>query len=83
MVSHKLRLTAVGLLLFTLASAAQAAPVVLSLPRPAPRVEADDFVTLVRDWIVSLLAPRPEASDPASDPAQPKEGSQLDPDGNH
>lgn len=83
MKSHGLRLTAVALLLLALAaSAAQAAPVARS--QPVSRAEAGDFfVTLVLDWITSLLAPEPAAPSPNTGTSMPKEGSQLDPNGGH
>lgn len=82
MKSHGLRLTAVGLLsLALIASAAQAAPVARS--QPVSRAEAGDFVTLVLDWITSLLAPEPADPSPNTGTSTPKEGSQLDPNGGH
>jgi len=81
MSSYSPRLTAVGLLVLTLvAGAAQAAPPPRNQVRPLPRAaESADFVTVVRDWLFSLLAVHPGHSGKPS--VQPKEGPILDPNG--
>lgn len=80
------RITVVGVLLFMLAfSALQASPAVPQA-RSHGRAESADLMA-AWDWLAFLFLPqRPHvaANTPAGQPGQPKEGSQLDPNGgNH
>jgi hypothetical protein len=78
----KIRLTAVGVLLFALASSTvQGLP---AIPQArAPRHESADLIVAAWDWLVSLLTPQLPTGPSSSTGSGQKEGSQLDPDGQH
>jgi hypothetical protein len=84
MSSFTTRLTAVGLLAFTLvAGAAKAAPPPTNQERALPQAESADFMAAVRKWILSLVVFHPFPSRLGQPSVQPKEGSSLDPNGSH
>jgi hypothetical protein len=77
----KIRLTAVGVLLFALASSTvQALP---AIPQArAQRHESTDLMTAAWDWLVSLLTLHlPTLPDSPAGQSGQKEGSQMDPNG--
>jgi hypothetical protein len=78
----KTRITAVGVLLLALASSTvQALP---TIPQArAQRHESADLMTAAWDWLVSLLTPHLPTGPSSSTGSGQKEGSQLDPDGQH
>lgn len=83
MSSYTSRLTVVGLLALALfAGAARAAP---PPPRNEVRVllraESSDLVSAVREWLLSLLGSHSFPSKPDQPAVQPKDGSQIDPNG--
>jgi len=83
--ASKFRVAAVGVLLLTLAfSTVQAIP---AMPQPLSqgRAESADLMAAAWDWLASFLTPRRPATprSPAPHSGQQKEGSQLDPNGNH
>jgi hypothetical protein len=67
------------LMLTLMTGIAQAAPRRASV-RPSPSAESVDLVALVRDWLVSLFAPRSLAAEPAPT-SYAKEAGMLDPNG--
>lgn len=79
-----IRVITVGLLVLALGASTLSALPSESQMRPAPCIEAGEFVSAAWKWLVSILAPNPEPSDRESAIRQAKEdhGSQVDPDGN-
>jgi hypothetical protein len=83
MTSQMPRLTAIGLLVLTIATgAAQAAPR-NNRAQPSLHVETTNFVSLFRHWFVALFTQRLLPPSSSSTPLQPKEGTILDPNGSH
>lgn len=78
-----IRVITVGFLLFALASSTLQALPSISGSRGGTRVESGDYVAAVWKWLVLVFSPNPEPTGQGSPEALPKEGSQLDPDGNH
>jgi hypothetical protein len=77
------RIIAAGLLCLALASSAlQALPSDLR-QHGVPRPDTGDLVALVWKWVGSIFVPQPEPTDIERVEHQAKQGSQLDPDGNH
>lgn len=84
--SCKPRITAIGVLLLALVSSTLQALPVVPQPRIQSHAESGDLVATALDWLASLFIPRrPQspANTPAGHSGQQKEGSQLDPNGNH
>jgi hypothetical protein len=78
----KIRLTAVGVLLFALASSTVQALPAIPQPRVQRHAESGDLMAAAWDWLVSLLTPHiPTASASPAGHSGQKEGSQLDPNG--
>jgi hypothetical protein len=82
MKSQITRLAVVGLLALTLvASAVQAATPPRNPVRTLPRAESVDFVAAVRTWLLHFFASHPFPSNLGQPTVQPKDGSQIDPNG--
>lgn len=81
----KPRVLVFGALLLALASSTLHALPVLSQTRSQGRTESTEVVAAVWDWLSSLFTHRlPPAQEPRTDRSgQSKEGSIMDPDGNH
>jgi hypothetical protein len=78
----KIRFTAVGVLLFALASSTVQALPAIPQARAQRHAESADLMTAAWDWLVSLLTPHLPTlpTSPAGQSGQ-KEGSQMDPNG--
>jgi hypothetical protein len=84
--SCKPRITAIGVLLLALSSGTLQALPVAPQPRIQSHAESGDLVATALDWLASLFIPhhpRVPANTPAGHSGQQKEGSQLDPNGQH
>lgn len=84
--SCKPRITVIGVLLLALAASTLQALPAVPQPRIQSHAESGDLVATALDWLASLFIPRrppAPANTPAGHSGQQKEGSQLDPNGNH
>lgn len=79
--SRKMRSLAVLVVLVLVVAAGSAS----ALPLEAARTEGGrtDLLALVWEWLASLLEPGGAQADPNQDQPWNKEGSQMDPNGNH
>jgi len=78
----KIRLTAVGVVLFALASSTVQASSAIPQARAQGHAESGDLMAAAWDWLVSLFTPHiPAAPTSPAGPSGQKEGSQMDPNG--
>ena len=83
MTSRTPRLTTAGILVLALTAGSARAATFDSGSHRTNRSESADLVLQIRDWLQSLIASHPATPEPSTSVIHEKEGSQLDPNGNH